>query len=65
MNKNVNKITLIKLCVHFTLKVATTNLFSGYINECFKDQQSSFSFLLFLSPMRDLCNQGNMPMDNN
>ena len=35
------------------------------INECFKDQQSSLSFLLFLSPVRDLWNQGNMPMDYN
>ena len=43
----------------------TTNLVGGCINECFKDQQSSLSFLLFLSPVRDLWNQGNMPMDYN
>ena len=54
-----------KICVHYTLKIATTNLVGRCINECFKDQQSFLSFLLFLSPVRDLCNQGNMPMGNN
>ena len=49
----------------FHIKDSDTNLVGGCINECFKDQQSSLSFLLFLSPVRDLLNQGNMPMDYN